>query len=49
LIVKQLIDNDIPFEKDGGFFLETDGTFAEAKLGFHNQRIFIRPQSDNDK
>lgn len=48
-IVKQLIDNDIPFEKDGGFFLETDGTFAEARLGFHDQKIFIRPQSDNDK
>ncbi len=48
-IVKQLIDHNIPFEKDGGFFLKTDGQYAEAMLGFQEQKMVIRPLSENDK
>ncbi len=48
-IVKQLIDNDIPFERDGGFIVESNGKFAEAMLGFHEPKIVIRPLSNDDK
>jgi len=48
-IVKQLVDHEIPFEKDGGFFLEINGKYAEAMLGFHDLKIVIRPLSNDDK
>jgi DEAD/DEAH box helicase domain-containing protein len=48
-IVMQLIDNDIPFERQGGFFLSFDESFAEALLGFHDAKMFIRPISENDR
>jgi hypothetical protein len=48
-IVKQLIDHDIPFEKDGGFFVEFEGKYVEAMLGFHEPKIVIRPLSIEDK
>ncbi|MBS1636193.1 MAG: DEAD/DEAH box helicase [Bacteroidetes bacterium] len=47
-IVKQLIDSKIPFNLDGGFFLEHNGIFAEAMLGFESAKIFIGPQSEAD-
>ncbi|MBP7808641.1 MAG: DEAD/DEAH box helicase [Bacteroidia bacterium] len=48
-IVKQLIDKNIFFKKEGGFFIEHNGVFAEAMLGFENKKIFISPQSEADK
>ncbi len=47
-IVKQLLDNDIYFEKEGGFFIEFEGQYAEAMLGFEDKKIFIKAQSDVD-
>lgn len=47
-IIKQLVDHDIPFGRDGGFFLELADGYAEAMLGFHDQKIAIRPLSEND-
>lgn len=48
-IVKLLIDNNIPFNLDGGFYIEYDGEYAESMLGFENKRIFISPLSENDR
>ncbi len=48
-IVKQLIDNNIPFNKDGGFYIEHEGNYAEAMLGFNEKKIFIRALSEADK
>jgi DEAD/DEAH box helicase domain-containing protein len=48
-IVKQLIDNKIEFEKEGGFYLENNGLYAEAMLGFYEQKIFINALSEEDK
>lgn len=47
-ILKQLIDANIPFNQDGGFFVEFDGVFAEAMLGFESKKLFVGPQSDLD-
>ncbi len=48
-IVNQLIYHKIPFEKEGGFLLKAENTFAEAMLGFENQKIFIEALSPEDK
>lgn len=48
-IVMQLIDNNIPFERQGGFFLPYGESFAEAMLGFHEAKIFLKPISENDR
>lgn len=48
-IVRQLIDNAIPFEKEGGFFYKYENSFAEAWLGFEEAWIVIHPQSDEDQ
>ncbi|MFL5766097.1 MAG: DEAD/DEAH box helicase [Bacteroidia bacterium] len=48
-IVKDLIDKNIAFNQEGGFFVEYDGVFAEAMLGFESNKIFIGPQSEADK
>jgi DEAD/DEAH box helicase domain-containing protein len=48
-IVKQLIDNNIPFEKEGGFFINFENSFAEAMLGFPLKKIVIRPLSNDDR
>jgi len=48
-IVKQLIDNNIPFEREGGFFINFENSFAEAMLGFPMAKIVIRPLSLEDR
>lgn len=48
-IIKQLIDNHIPFEKEGGFFFRFEDSFAEAMLGFDDPKIVIRPISEEDR
>jgi DEAD/DEAH box helicase domain-containing protein len=48
-IVKQLIDNNIPFNEEGGFFIEYEGIYAEAMFGFKNQKIVIQPLSNEDR
>ena len=48
-IIKYLIDNDIEFNQEGGFFVEDEGVFAEALFGFKNQKIFFKPISLADK
>lgn len=48
-IVKQLIDNNIDFNQDGGYFIEDNGLYAEAMLGFENKKIVIRTNSLEDK
>jgi len=48
-IVKSLIGNNIPFEKDGGFFVELHGQFAEAMLGFTQAKIVLKPLSEDDR
>ncbi len=48
-IIKQLIDNNIEFERDGGFILSTNDGFAEAMLGFHKAKIVILPLSKDDE
>ena len=48
-IVKQLIDNNIPFNEEGGFYIEYEGVYAEAMLGFENKKIVIQPLSDEDR
>ena len=47
-IVIQLINNEILFEKNGGFFIEVDGVFAESMLGFIDKKIVISPISKTD-
>jgi DEAD/DEAH box helicase domain-containing protein len=48
-IVKQLIDNNISFNHEGGFFIEKDGIYGEAMLGFDKVKLVIRPLSLDDK
>jgi DEAD/DEAH box helicase domain-containing protein len=48
-IVKQLIDNDIHFEKEGSFFIEFEGQYPEAMLGFESKKVFICAQSEIEK
>jgi DEAD/DEAH box helicase domain-containing protein len=48
-IIRLLIDNDIPFEKEGGFFINFEGGFAEAMLGFNDPKIVILPLSKEDE
>jgi DEAD/DEAH box helicase domain-containing protein len=48
-IIRSLIDNNISFEKEGGFFIEIDGEYAESMLGFLDPKIAILPFSENDK
>jgi DEAD/DEAH box helicase domain-containing protein len=48
-IIKQLIDKNILFNLEGGFFVKHNGVFAEAMLGFDSKKIFIGPQSEADK
>jgi hypothetical protein len=48
-IIKQLIDNNIEFERDGGFILTTNDGFAEAMLGFNDPKIAILPLSEEDE
>lgn len=48
-IIKQLIDNNIEFEKEGGFFIKTNEVFAEAMLGFNEPKIVILPISEEDE
>lgn len=48
-IIQSLIDHEVPFGKDGSFFVENDGKVAEAQIGFHDLKIFIRPISDEDR
>ncbi len=48
-IVKVLIDNNIPFDEEGSFFLNELDPFPEAALGFRTKKIFIKPQSSEDR
>ncbi|MCX6230836.1 MAG: DEAD/DEAH box helicase [Bacteroidetes bacterium] len=48
-IVKQFIDNNFDFEKEGGFFLPNGNGFAEAMLGSHEYKFFINPLSEVDR
>jgi len=48
-IVKQLIDNNITFNEEGGFYIEHESVYAEAMLGFENKKIVIKPLSDEDR
>jgi hypothetical protein len=48
-IIKQLIDNEITFNQDGGFFIEHHGIYAESMLGFEEKKFFIKPLSIEDK
>ena len=49
-IVALLIQNDVPFNHEGSYFLENEkGLVAEAAIGFSNVRIVIRPLSDLDR
>jgi DEAD/DEAH box helicase domain-containing protein len=49
VIIKQLIDNDIPFEREGGFFINYENSFAESMLGFKEAMIIIKPLSEEDR
>jgi DEAD/DEAH box helicase domain-containing protein len=48
-IIKQLIDNNISFNSDGGFYIEVDGKYPEAMLGFERKKIFMGALSDADR
>jgi hypothetical protein len=48
-IIKQLIDNNIVFEREGGFFISNNDDFAEAMFGFNESKIVILPLSDEDE
>ena len=48
-LVRRLIDLEIPFAQEGGFFIEDGNTFAEAMLGFEEARIVISPLSERDR
>lgn len=48
-LIRYLIANDIPFEREGSFFVEHEGIFAEAMLGFEKQQLFFNPISVADK
>ena len=48
-IVKQLIDNNIEFNREGGFYIDHEGSYAEAMLGFTTKKLFIRALSDDDR
>ena len=48
-IVKQLIDNNIDFEREGGFFIPYDNSFAEAMLGSNEYKFFIHPLTNEDR
>jgi DEAD/DEAH box helicase domain-containing protein len=49
-IIRQLIEYNIEFEREGGFFIATqDGGFAEAMLGFKEPKIAILPLSEADE
>jgi hypothetical protein len=48
-IIRLLIDNDIPFEKEGGFFINFESGFAESMLGFNEPKIAILPLTEEDK
>ena len=47
-IVRQLIDNNISFNLEGGFYIEHNGVYAEAMLGFPDKKLFLRPLSEAD-
>ena len=49
-VVALLIQNDVPFNHEGSYFLENEkGLIAEAAIGFSNVHIVIRPLSDLDR
>jgi len=49
-IIKLLIKNKIPFNREGSFFLENEkGLVGEAAIGFSDYKIVIRPLSKTDK
>lgn len=48
-LIQYLIEHDIYFEREGSFFVEYDGLFAEAMLGFEKQKLFFNPISLADK
>jgi len=48
-IVRQLIDNNFDFEKEGGFFIPYGNGFAEAMLGSNEYKFFIHPLSEEDR
>jgi hypothetical protein len=49
-IVALLIQNDVPFNHEGSYFLENEkGLVAEAAIGFSNFRVVIGPLSDPDR
>jgi hypothetical protein len=48
-IVKQLIDNNIDFEREGGFFIPYENSFAEAMLGSIEYKFFIHPLTNEDR
>ena len=48
-IIRSLIDNDITFEKEGGFFINFEGGFAESMLGFNEPKFAILPLSEEDE
>jgi len=49
-VVNLLINNNIPFNHEGSYFLENEkGLVAEAAIGFSDAKIVIRPLSDLDK
>jgi DEAD/DEAH box helicase domain-containing protein len=48
-IIKSLIDNNIEFNREGGFFISFNGGFAECMLGFDDPKIAILPLSEEDE
>lgn len=48
-IIKQLIDNDITFDREGGFSIEFEGNYAESMLGFVGKKLFIRALSEKER
>ncbi|HYX09433.1 MAG TPA: helicase-related protein, partial [Bacteroidales bacterium] len=48
-IIKHLLENDIPFNQEGGFFIELEDGFAEAELGFEDPKIVFIPIDERSK
>jgi DEAD/DEAH box helicase domain-containing protein len=48
-IIKQLLEHNIEFPAEGGFFIEVNGEYAEAMLGFAKPKLFIQALSEKDR
>ena len=47
-MLKQLIENNIPFDYEGGFYIEHEGIYAEAMFGLINHKLVYKPLSTED-